>query len=149
MAILFNKNIYYLFFIFIIILILFSIYTLIKFEKISRKFNLFNNRVLSVYDKYKVITLCGSTKFKKEFEEIQKQLTLQGYIVLSVGCFGHSGDKDLYTNNTKEMLDDLHKRKIDLANIVIIINKNNYIGESTKSEIEYAKSTKKKIIYWY
>ena len=93
---------------------------------------------------YPVVTLCGSTKFKDDFIETQKRLTLQGYIVISVGLFGHSGD-DL--NNSKEMLDDMHKRKIDLADEIYVINKNGYIGSSTKSEIEYAKAHGKKITY--
>ena len=65
--------------------------------------------------KYKVITLCGSTRFKDEFMEAQKRLTLEGNIVISVGMFGHSGDNEVWTAGTKEMLDDMHKRKIDMA----------------------------------
>lgn len=67
---------------------------------------------------YKVITLCGSTRFKDEFMEAQKRLTLEGNIVISVGLFGHSGDNEVWENmdegtltKTKEMLDDMHKRK--------------------------------------
>ena len=97
--------------------------------------------------KYKVITLCGSTKFKEEFLEVQKQLTLQGNIVISVGLFGHSGDNEVWTEGMKEMLDDMHKRKIDLADEIFVINKNGYIGQSTKSEIEYAIKTGKKVNY--
>ena len=103
---------------------------------------------------YKVITLCGSTKFKNEFMEVQKELTLKGNIVISVGLFGHSGDNEVWENmeegtltKTKEMLDDMHKRKIDLSDEIFVINKNGYIGESTKSEIEYALSTGKKVNY--
>lgn len=64
---------------------------------------------------YKVITLCGSTRFKDAFMEAQKRLTLEGNIVISVGLFGHSGDDEVWMNGTKEMLDDMHKRKIDMA----------------------------------
>ena len=103
---------------------------------------------------YKVITLCGSTKFKDEFLQVQKDLTLQGNIVISVGLFGHSKDNEVWENmdegtltKTKEMLDDMHKRKIDMADEIFVINVGGYIGESTKSEIEYAKSTGKKINY--
>ena len=60
-------------------------------------------------DKYKVVTLCGSTRFKDEFIAAEKRLTLEGNIVLSVGFFGEVGD------SAKEMLDDIHKRKIDMA----------------------------------
>jgi hypothetical protein len=97
--------------------------------------------------KYKVITLCGSTKFKDDFIRVQKELTLQGYIVISVGLFGHSGDDEVWTEGTKEMLDDMHKRKIDMADEIFVINKNGYIGESTKGEIEYAIKTGKEVNY--
>ena len=89
---------------------------------------------------YKVVTLCGSTKFKDEFMAVQKKLTLDGCIVISVGLFGHSGDNEVWTERTKEMLDDMHKRKIDMADEIFVINVGGYIGSSTKSEIEYAKS---------
>ena len=104
--------------------------------------------------KYKVITLCGSTRFKNEFMEAQKRLTLQGNIVISVGLFGHSGDQEVWENmdegtltKTKEMLDDMHKRKIDMADGIYVINVGGYIGDSTKSEIEYAKAHGKTIQY--
>lgn len=104
--------------------------------------------------KYKVITLCGSTRFKDEFNEINKKLTLEGNIVISVGLFGHSGDNEVWENmdegiltKTKEMPDDMHKRKIDMADEIFVINKNGYIGSSTKSEIEYAIQTGKKVNY--
>lgn len=97
--------------------------------------------------KYKVITLCGSTKFKDDFLREQKRLTLEGNIVISVGMFGHSEDGEILTENIKEMLDDIHKRKIDMADEIFVINKNGYIGTSTKSEIEYAKSLGKKISF--
>lgn len=89
---------------------------------------------------YKVVTLCGSTRFKDDFIRIQKELTLQGYIVISVGLFGHSGDDEVWSEGTKEMLDDMHKRKIDMADEIYVINKDGYIGSSTRSEIEYAES---------
>lgn len=95
--------------------------------------------------KYKVITLCGSTKFKDAFYEAQKQLTLQGNIVISVGLFGHSGDNEVWTEGTKKMLDDMHKRKIDMADEIYVINVGDYIGDSTESEIEYAYFHGKKI----
>lgn len=104
--------------------------------------------------KYKVITLCGSTKFKTEFLKAQKDLTLQGNIVISVGLFGHSGDSEVWEKmnegaltETKKMLDDMHKRKIDMSDEIFVINVGGYIGKSTQSEIEYAKQTGKKINY--
>ncbi len=97
--------------------------------------------------KYKIITLCGSTKFEDEFVKQQKRLTLEGNIVISLGFFGQLEDKNFLKENIKEMLDDMHKRKIDMADEIFVINKNKYIGASTKSEIEYALKTNKKVNY--
>ena len=97
--------------------------------------------------KYKVITLCGSTRFKDAFIEAQKRLTLEGNIVISVGLFGHSGDNEVWTEGTKEMLDDMHLRKIDMADEVYVINVGGYIGSSTKAEIRYAMATGKQVRY--
>jgi len=104
--------------------------------------------------KYKVITLCGSTRFREEFMKAQKELTLKGNIVISVGLYGHSGDSEVWESmnegtltKTKEMLDDMHKRKIDMADEIFVINVGGYIGESTKSEIQYAKATGKNVNY--
>ena len=103
---------------------------------------------------YKVITLCGSTRFKDAFIEMQKKLTLAGNIVISVGLFGHSGDDEVWENmdegmltKTKEMLDDMHKRKIDMADEIFVINVGGYIGSSTQSEIDYAVATGKPVNY--
>ncbi|QTG74878.1 hypothetical protein [Trueperella pecoris] len=96
---------------------------------------------------YPVVTLCGSTRFKEEFIAAQKRLTLDGNIVISVGLFGHSGDAEVWTETTKEMLDDMHKRKIDMADGIFVINVGGYIGSSTRSEIEYAKAHGKSITY--
>ena len=97
--------------------------------------------------KYPVITLCGSTRFKDDFLEAQKRLTLEGNIVISVGLFGHSGDEEVWTPGTKEMLDNMHKRKIDMADAIYVINVGGYIGESTRSEIEYATKQGKTVMY--
>lgn len=103
---------------------------------------------------YKVVTLCGSTRFKEAFMEVQKRLTLEGCIVISVGLFGHSGDHEVWEGmsedtltKTKIMLDDMHKRKIDMADEIFVINVGGYIGNSTKSEIEYARKTGKAVRY--
>ena len=95
--------------------------------------------------KYKVITLCGSTRFRDAFMEAQKRLTLEGNIVISVGLFGHAGDDEVWKPGTKEMLDDMHKRKIDMADEIYVINVGGYIGESTRSEIEYARRNGKAV----
>ena len=105
--------------------------------------------------KYKVITLCGSTRFKEQFMEAQKRLTLAGYIVISVGLFGHAGDQEVWDgmdegtlSKTKEMLDDMHKRKIDMADEIYVINVGGYIGDSTRSEIQYAEAHGKTVRYY-
>lgn len=89
---------------------------------------------------YKVITLCGSTRFKDAFMREQKRLTLEGNIVISVGLFGHSGDDEVWADDgqVKVMLDDIHMQKIDMSDGIFVINEGGYIGESTKREIEYA-----------
>ena len=88
--------------------------------------------------KPKIVCLCGSTRFKKEYEQATLDYTLRGYIVLSVGCFSHA-DKYVLSEQQKIELDKLHLRKIDLADEVFIVNKNGYIGDSTRYEILYAK----------
>ena len=84
----------------------------------------------------------------------QKRLTLKGHIVISVGLFGHSGDEEVWDgmdegtlSKTKEMLDDMHKRKIDMADEIFVINVGGYIGDSTRSEIDYAIEHGKKVRY--
>ena len=103
---------------------------------------------------YKVITLCGSTRFRREFEEANTRLTLAGNIVISVGLFGHGGDAEVWEGmdegtltRTKEMLDDMHKRKIDMADEIFVINVGRYVGDSTRSEIAYAEAHGKPVRY--
>ena len=95
----------------------------------------------------KLITLCGSTRFKEQFLETQKRLSLEGNMVLSVGLFGHSGDEEVWTPGTKEMLDYVHLHKIEISDEIFVINVGGYIGESTKREIAYAESLGKKVNY--
>ena len=96
---------------------------------------------------YPVVTLCGSTRFKDEFLEVQKKLTLQGNIVISVGLFSHSDGQENINEDTLKMLIDIHKRKIDMADSIYVINVGGYIGDSTRSEIEYAKKHGKVVRY--
>lgn len=85
----------------------------------------------------KIITLCGSTKFKKQFEQANAFLTLQGNIVISVAFFEQSEGFEI-TEEQAELLGDLHFRKIDLSDEIFVIDVNGYIGNSTRNEIEYA-----------
>lgn len=92
-----------------------------------------------------IVVLCGSTRFYDWFQQANYTLTMQGKIVLSVGW---AKERDVpITPAQKKMLDELHKRKIDLADSVLILNIGGYIGESTLSEIEYAEKMDKPVTY--
>jgi len=101
----------------------------------------------------KVITLCGSTKFRDEFEEANASLTLSGNIVLSVGLYGKApGDTGKEANipltaREKELLDKIHLAKIDLSNEIFVLNVDGYIGKSTQREIDHAIKTGKIVRY--
>jgi hypothetical protein len=93
-----------------------------------------------------VVCMCGSTRFKQTWIAENARLTGDGQIVLSVGLWGHH--ERVYPDaETKVQLDELHKRKIDLCDWVWVLDVNGYIGESTRSEIEYAKSLGREIRY--
>jgi hypothetical protein len=94
----------------------------------------------------RIVVLCGSTRFKADFERVGRSLTLHGRIVLAPGVFGHADGIEL-SAATKEALDALHLRKIDLADEVMVINPGGYIGDSTHAEIAYAERTGKPISY--
>lgn len=96
--------------------------------------------MVTISDDPEIVCLCGSTRFKERFRSENERLTRAGKIVLTVGVFGHDDDVKL-SNEEKEMLDELHKRKIDLADRVHILNVDGYVGDSTESEIEYARDT--------
>lgn len=98
-----------------------------------------------VKNNYNIITLCGSIRFKTEFMRVQEELTLDGNIVFTPNFFNNL--KDEMNIETKKMLDEMHRQKIDMSNEIYVINFGGYIGESTKSEIEYAKANGKKISY--
>ena len=95
--------------------------------------------------RFKVITLCGSTRFREEYMEAQKCLTLEGHIVISVGLFGHSGDSEVWDEGVKEMLDEMHLSKIDMADEIFVVNPGGYVGKSTSREIAYALSQGKNV----
>ena len=96
--------------------------------------------------KYNIITLWGSIKFKDEFLKVQEKLVLEGNIVFTPNFFNNIKKEEI-SLETKEMLDKMHKQKIDMSDEIYVINQGGYIGESTKLEIEYAKSKGKKITY--
>lgn len=95
-----------------------------------------------------IVCLCGSTRFKQAFVEANFRETMAGKIVLSVGWFSHA-DTSVYqvSEDEKRALDELHLRKIDLADEVLVINVGGYVGESTRREIEYATKCGKPVRY--
>lgn len=100
-----------------------------------------------------VVTLCGSTRFSKEFTEWQLKETLAGHIVLTIGCnmrtdqevFGQCPPEELRL--IKARLDILHLHKIAMSDEILVLNVGGYIGESTEREIEYAKSIGVRVRY--
>jgi len=86
-----------------------------------------------------IVTLCGSTKFKKEFEEAAKRESLKGRIVLTVSFFTHADNVSI-TEDQKIALDQLHLRKISISDEILVLNKGGYIGSSTTNEIKFAYS---------
>ena len=102
--------------------------------------------------KPKIICLCGSTRFWKHFRDWGLKFTLEGCIVLSIGIC--SPDSMILANpeseegkEQKRLLDELHKRKIDLADEIFVLNVNGYIGKSTRGEIDYAIDHNKPVNY--
>lgn len=95
----------------------------------------------------KVITVCGSLRFMKEIMEITEKMDLQGNCMLSI-VYPTKPDKDDYTEEEKVVLSKMHKERIKISDAILVVNVDNYIGSSTKSEIEFAKSLNKEIIYY-
>ena len=101
----------------------------------------------------KVICLCGSTRFTNEMLIKQWELTKQGFVVLSwcaLPDFYFSGESKIHIGDqegVKEIVDEVHLRKIDLSDEVFVINLNGYIGESTAREIAYAKRLGRPVKY--
>jgi len=100
-----------------------------------------------------VVCLCGSTRFSEAFQRANLEETLAGRIVLTIGCDRRS-DNDLFSTmsdeekeQVKTRLDELHKRKIDLADEILVLNVGGYIGKSTRGEIDYAAEHDKRIRY--
>ncbi len=94
----------------------------------------------------RVICLCGSSRFVAEMACIAWALERdEGYITLGLHLLpkdypGVTADHAAEAEGRKEHFDELHKRKIDLADEVFVVNIGGYIGKSTRSEIEYARA---------
>jgi peptidoglycan hydrolase-like protein with peptidoglycan-binding domain len=112
------------------------------------------NLAMSYYERPTIVCLCGSTRFWRVFQKAALKETLAGKIVLSIGAA--TGTDDDHFGNLppeeyeaiKARLDELHLRKIDLADEVLILNVDGYIGESTGRELEYARTQNKRIRFW-
>lgn len=105
---------------------------------------------------FPIVTLCGSTKFYKEYMFANRMLTLENNIVLHCPIFSQSRDKEWWeTLSEKErednisLLRQLHNFRIELCDAIFVVNPDNYIGESTREEIEYARSKGKGVMYMY
>lgn len=96
----------------------------------------------------KIITVCGSLRFYKEMMEITEKMVLQGNCMLVPIYNPNRPNKDDFTKEEALMLDKMHKERIKLSNAILVVNVNDYIGSSTKSEIEFAKSLNKEILYY-
>lgn len=95
----------------------------------------------------KIITVCGSYKFKKEITEITEKMALKGNCMITPIDLTRQ-DKNAYTEEEILMLGKMHKEKIKLSDAILVVNVDGYIGNSTNNEIEYAKSLKKEILYY-
>jgi hypothetical protein len=94
-----------------------------------------------------IVCLCGSTRFSQAFQDANFQETLAGKIVLTIGCDFKSDSALGLTSEDKARLDQLHLRKIDLADEILVLNVGGYIGESTANEIMHAQQLRKHIRY--
>ena len=95
----------------------------------------------------KIITICGSYKFKQEMIEISEIMTLKGNCVLQPNELSRAS-KESYTKDEARIIDKMHKEKIKLSDAILVVNVDNYIGSSTKKEIDYATKLNKEIIYY-
>lgn len=95
----------------------------------------------------KIITVCGSLSFQKEMMEIAEKLELSGDCVI-VPIYPVRAGKADYTDQEIEMFDNMHREKIKMADAILVVNVNHYIGSSTKNEIAFAQSLNKEILYY-
>lgn len=102
------------------------------------------HRIFDAETRPTIVCLCGSSRFYDEFQQANYDLTMAGEIVLSIGFYPHAkaehghGEGVSHDSDEKTALDELHKRKIDLADYVYVLDVDGYVGESTTSEIAYA-----------
>ena len=95
----------------------------------------------------KTITICGSMRYVKEMLEVAEKIELQGNVVL-LPLYNPWKKKRNYTKDEYNILEEVHKERIKLAEAILVVNVDNYIRESTSKEIEFAKKLGKEIIYY-
>ena len=95
----------------------------------------------------KIVCLCGSGRFREAFEQAEAKETLAGNIVVTIGVNTKDVTRHPGLSGLKPFLDELHLRKIDLADEVLVLNVGGYVGESTANEIRYAEQTAKPVRY--
>ncbi len=98
--------------------------------------------------RHEVVTLCGSTRFKDDFQKAQESLTLAGKLVISLGFFEHAEGKTI-SPETEALLAEIHRQRIDMSDSIFVINRDDYIGNSTASEIEYARAAGKAVKFMF
>ncbi len=94
----------------------------------------------------RIVTLCGSSQFKKEFLDVEAILTMQGYVVLSLGIFLEHDNIGLEKDQVA-VIDEVHHYKISMCDEIFVVDVDGYIDEKTKKEIEFAKKNRKQIKY--
>ena len=97
---------------------------------------------------YSIVTLIGSTKYKGVFRELEEELSLKGYLVFSPLVYDQHGENPGCGKKAKALLDMAAKMKINYSHIVIVVDVDSYIGESTSSQIDYAKLLNKPVLYY-
>lgn len=97
---------------------------------------------------FTVICLIGSTRFESKFRELEEILSKKGYIVFSPLVYTQSGEEPGCGMETKKILDQVQLEKIHRSDIVFVVDKDGYIGASTKKQEAYAKFLQKPIFYY-
>jgi hypothetical protein len=96
--------------------------------------------------KAKIVAIVGSSRFKQFHQGHAQRLTLKGYVVLGYGFFHHVDARPI-TDDEKRMLDALTLTKVEMADEVLVVDVNGYVGESTKRAIEFATQLGKPVTY--
>ena len=97
---------------------------------------------------YSIVTLIGSTKYKGIFRELEEELSLKGYLVFSPMVYDQYGENPGCGKESKDVLDMAAKMKINYSHIVVVVDVDGYMGESTISQRDYAVLLNKPVLYY-